>query len=64
MLKHLILLKYDGYQCGINSMVYKIFDKKTSKGTGVTSENTHPLHLATQQLAKELHKAIIKAFEK
>ena len=22
--------KYDGYQCGLASMVYKVFDKKTS----------------------------------
>ena len=22
--------KYDGYQCGLTSMVYKVFDKKTS----------------------------------
>ena len=26
--------KYDGYQCGIASMVYKFFDKKTSGGKG------------------------------
>ena len=24
--------KYDGYQCGLASMVYKFFDKKTSDG--------------------------------
>ena len=28
-------LKYDGYQRGLASMVYKFFDKKT-KGSGVT----------------------------
>ena len=30
--------KYDGYQRGLASMVYKIFDKKT-KGSGVTLPN-------------------------
>ena len=36
--------RYDGYQCGLASMVYKFFDKKSSathKGTGVNSENQH-----------------------
>ena len=46
--------KYDGYQRGLASMVYKYFDKK-SKGAGIKNgikEN--------QQLANELHKPIIK----
>ena len=30
--------KYDGYQGGIASMVYKFFDKKTS-GSGIKNEN-------------------------
>ena len=30
--------KYDGYQCGLASMVYKFFDKKTS-GSGIKNEN-------------------------
>ena len=33
VIKHLILLqnpKYDGYQRGLASMVYKIFDKKSA----------------------------------
>ena len=30
--------KYDGYQRGLASMVYKFFDKKT-KGSGVTLAN-------------------------
>ena len=29
--------KYDGYQRGLASMVYKIFDKK-SKGSSITNE--------------------------
>ena len=49
-------LKYDGYQRGIASMVYKFFDKK-SKGGGVNM----PLEF-NEQLAKELHKSIIRIF--
>ena len=46
--------KYDGYRRGLASMVYKIFDKK-SKGGGVNIEVKH-----NEQLAKELHKPIIR----
>ena len=68
--------KYDGYQRGLASMVYKCFNKK-SKGSG------HPLSSASCiaddddddnnnnnnskqniQLAKELHKPVIKNFKK
>ena len=48
--------KYDGYQRGLASMVYKSFDKK-SKGNGITNESSY-------QLANELHKPIIKKFKK
>ena len=48
--------KYDGYQRGLASMVYKFFDKK-SKGTGITNEINY-------QLANEVHKAIIRKFKK
>ena len=48
--------KYDGYQRGLASMVYKFFDKK-SKGSGITNESNY-------QLANELHKPIIKKFNK
>ena len=54
--------KYDGYQRGLASMVYKFFDKK-SKGSGVKHVNTK-LIPQNQQLAKELHKPIIRKFEK
>ena len=37
-------LKYDGYQCGLASMVYKLFDKKTSNGP-----------IKNKELAEELH---------
>ena len=33
-------LKYDGYQRGLSSMVYKFFDK-TSNGSGVAAERNH-----------------------
>ena len=53
--------KYDGYQRGLASMVYKLFDKK-SAGSGVTilanksTQNT--------QLSEELHKPIIGTLKK
>ena len=57
--------KYDGYQRGLASMVYKYFDKKL-KGSGVNirtndkiKQNQRPLDMATHQLAEELHKLII-----
>ena len=40
------------------SMVYKFFDKKTSGGT-VKNEN-----ISNKELATELHKPIIRKFEK
>ena len=46
--------KYDGYQRGLASMVYKFFDKKSS-GSGITNEPNY-------QLADELHKPINKKF--
>ena len=53
--------KYDGYQRGLTSMVFELFDKK-SKGSG------HSLQVATNnenmQLADELPKPIIKKFKK
>ena len=48
--------KYDGYQRGLTSMIYKFFDKKSS-GSGIASETNY-------QLANELHKTIIKNFQK
>ena len=53
--------KYDGYQRGLASMVYKFFDKKT-KGSGVTLANKSAIKSMPQneQLAEELHKLIIR----
>ena len=54
-------LKYDGYQTGLASMVYKSFDKKT-KGSGATLTNK-PIP-QNEQLAEKLHKPIIRKFNK
>ena len=58
--------KCDEYQRGIASIVYKLFDKKTSAnraknfaGSGVKSEN-----VSNKELAEELNKPIIRKFEK
>ena len=48
--------KYDDYQRGLASMVYKFFDKKSS-GSGIANEPNY-------QLANELHKPIIQKFKK
>ena len=50
--------KFDGYQTGLASMVYKFFDKK-SKGSGVNIEVKQ-----NEQLAEELRKPIIRNFKK
>ena len=50
-------LKYDGYQRGLASVVYKSIDKKSSgSGTAATKPN--------YQLVNELHKQIIRKFKK
>ena len=54
--------KYDGYQRGLAFMVYKFFDKK-SAGSGTKHVNAK-ITPQNQQLAKELHKPIIRKFEK
>ena len=50
--------KYDGYQKGLASMVYKFFDKKSAGGCV-----NIPLEF-NKELAKELHKPIIRKFKK
>ena len=54
--------KYNGYQRGLASMVYRFFDKKSaslnkSSGNGITNEPNY-------QLANELHKPIIRKLKK
>ena len=49
--------KYDAYQGGLVSIVYKIFDKKTF-GSSIKSMPQN------EQLAEELYKPIIRKFKK
>ena len=49
--------KYDGYQRGLAFMVYNFFDKK-SEGSMIVNNKENI------QLAQELHKPIIRKFEK
>ena len=58
--------KYDGYQRGLASMVYRFVDKKSSAtrenkfaGGAVKNEN-----MSNKKLTEELHKSIIGKFEK
>ena len=50
--------KFDGYQRGMASMVYKFFDKMAI-GSGIKNEIKE-----NQKLANELHKPIIKKIQK
>ena len=67
--------KYDGYQRGLASMVYKVFDskvapldKKTMSGKGNAKHTAKPSSLERMKnnkiLAEELHKPVIKKFNK
>ena len=48
--------KYDRYQRGLASAVYKFFDKKTSGGS-IKNEI-----MSNKELAEELHKQLIRKF--
>ena len=50
---------HDGYQRGLASMVYKFFEKKLIVSGVANNEIKQNI-----QLAKELHKPIIRKFEK
>ena len=52
-------LKYDGYQRGLASMVYKSFDKKTS-GSSIQNEDI----ISNKELAEKLYKSIIRKLNK
>ena len=52
--------KYDGYQRGLAGMVYKFFDKKSTE-SGITRNTTKS---SSSILADELHKPIIRKFNK
>ena len=67
--------KYDGYQRGLASMAYKFFDskvakldKKTMSGKGNAKHTAKPISLErsgnNKILAEELHKPVIKKFNK
>ena len=61
--------EYDGYPRGLASMVYKFFDKKSTAepsakhvmGSGIKKDTTKSSSLI---LANELHKPVIKTFNK
>ena len=56
--------KYDGYQRGLASMVYKFFDKKT-KGSGIAASLAKiSANEPNYQLTNDLHKAIIRKLKK
>ena len=60
--------KYDGYQRGLASMVYKFFDKK-STGSGIVNNNNNNNNNNIEikenlQLSEELHKPIIRKLRK
>ena len=63
--------KYDGYQKGLASMVYKFFDSKVAPLDKKTmSRKGNPKHSSLERtginkiLAEELHKSVIKKFNK
>ena len=63
--------KYDGYQRGLASMVYKFFDskvtpldKKTMSGKGNAKHSSLERTRNNKILAEELHKPVIKKFNK
>ena len=60
VIKYLVLLniKYNKYQHRFASLVYNILDKKSS-ASGVKSET-----ISNRELAKELHKILIRKFDK
>ena len=51
--------KYNGYQRGLASMVYKFFDKKKTLGGKVKNKN-----ISNKELAEGLHTQIIRKFNK
>ena len=55
--------KYDGYQRGLASMVYKFFDKK-SMGSGTAKPSSLERIASSSILADERHKPIIRKFNR
>ena len=58
--------EYDGYQRGLASMVYKFFDKKKSIGSGTADPSSleRVAEPNSLKLADELHKTVIKKFNR
>ena len=54
--------KYGGYQRGLASMVYKFFDKKSSRVAALLPNKSSTV--SNYQLASELHKQIIAKFKR
>ena len=61
-------LKYDGYQRGLASMVYKFFDKKNfwqwCHYTCKSNKSAIKSMAQNEELAEELHKPIIRKLKK
>ena len=53
-------VKYDGYQSGLASMVYKFFDKKSASLADKSTKGTGVAMLQNEQSTKELRNPIIK----
>ena len=56
--------KYDGYQRGLTSMVYKFFDKKSTARTGSSFKKLKSTARSSSILADERHKPVIRKFNK
>ena len=58
--------KYDGYHHGLPSIVYKCFDGKTASFVGKSTSGGTVKNeiISNKEVAKELHKPIIRKFEK
>ena len=56
--------KYDGYQRGLVSMVYKFFDKKSSGSSVDSSLANKSATEPNYKLANELHRQITKKFKR
>ena len=58
--------KYDGYQRGLASMVYRFFDKKTVTGVTTLANKSavKNKNMSNKELAEELHKLITRKFKR
>ena len=58
--------EYDGYQGGLASMVYKVFDQKISGGAATLANKSAIKieNVPNKEFAEELHEPIIRKFNK